>query len=252
MDTVPGQKRKRSNAVQRAWRRYRKPLARSSFTISAIAFAIVAFTKFVKATNRIAPGSTVPDSLFEHSPFILALWHGQHMTVPAYIPKGRDLIALVSRSADAELNAAVLKRYGIDAVRGSGGRDRTKALEKGGIKALLALKKALADGKNVCVIADIPHGTPREAGDGIVMLARISGRPIMCAAMTTSRRKVLEKTWDKTTISLPFGTAGLALAEPIFVPADADEAAMEQYRSAVTDTLNQVTERAQSLADGRA
>ena len=40
---------------------------------------------------------------------------------------------------------------------------------------------------------------------GIVTLARLSGRPIVPVALATSRRKVLEKTWDKTTINLPFG-----------------------------------------------
>ena len=94
-------------------------------------------------------------------------------------------------------------------VRGSGGRDNTKHIEKGGARALIALKKALASGKNVAMIADIPHGTPREAGLGIVTLARLSGRPIVPIALATSRRKVIDKSWDKTTISLPFGRASL-------------------------------------------
>ena len=112
---------------------------------------------------------------------------------------------MVSRSADAEMNALVIEKIGFEAVRGSGGRDSTKHLEKGGARALIALKKALDGGKNVAMIADIPHGTPREAGLGIVTLARLSGRPILPIALATSRRKVIEKSWDKTTINLPFG-----------------------------------------------
>ena len=60
------------------------------------------------------------------------------------------------------------------------------------------------------------------------MLARLSGRPILPVAMTTSRRKVLEKTWDKTTINLPFGRCGVAMGEPVVVPHKADEAQMER------------------------
>ena len=33
------------------------------------------------------------------------------------------------------------------------------------------------------MIADIPHGTPREAGQGIILLARLSGRPILPVAI---------------------------------------------------------------------
>jgi lysophospholipid acyltransferase (LPLAT)-like uncharacterized protein len=74
------------------------------------------------------------------------------------------------------------------------------------VEHLIAMRNALRDGVNVVMIADISKGEPRQAGEGIVRLAKISGRPIVPVALTTSRRYVLEKTWDKTTINLPFGT----------------------------------------------
>jgi lysophospholipid acyltransferase (LPLAT)-like uncharacterized protein len=156
---------------------------------------------------------------------------------------------MVSRSADAEMNALVIEKIGMVAVRGSGGRESTRHLEKGGARALIALRKALDSGKNVAMIADIPHGTPREAGLGIVTLARLSGRPIVPLALATSRRKVLEKSWDKTTISLPFGRARLGVGEPIYVPADADEAVMEEKRRELTASLNAATEQAYRAVD---
>ena len=142
------------------------------------------------------------------SPAIVAMWHGQHFMAPSVYPKGAPLVAMVSRSADAELNALVIEKFGIRTVRGSGGRENSRHLDKGGAKALIALKKALDDGSNVFMIADIPHGTPRQAGLGIITLARLSGRPIVPVAIVTSRRKVLERSWDKTTIHLPFGRLG--------------------------------------------
>src|SRR5690606_17108418 len=143
------------------------------------------------------------------------------------------MAALFSRSADAELNARVAERLGFDVVRGSGGREGRHRADKGGAGALIALKKTLDAGTNVAMIADIPHGTPREAGLGIVTLAKVSGRPVVPIAVATSRRKVLEKTWDKTTINLPFGRRALAFGEPIYVPGNADPAAMEEKRRQV-------------------
>ena len=100
------------------------------------------------------------------------------------------------------------------------------------------------------MIADIPKGTPREAGLGIVTLAKLSGRPVVPVAVTSSRRLVLEKTWDKATIPLPFGRSALVLGTPIFVPADADPAEMERKRKEITAGLNATTDGAYRLADG--
>src|SRR5690606_27359571 len=161
------------------------------------------------------------------------------------------LVAMFSRSADAELNALVAEKLGFSIVRGSGGRAGSVNAKKGGARALIALKRAIDSGRNVAMIADIPHGTPRQAGLGIVTLARISGRPIVPVAIATSRRKVLERSWDKTTINLPFGRSALVLGEPIYVPANAGPEMMEEKRRDVTNALNRATAEAYRLVDAR-
>ena len=238
---------------KRVWKRIRGPLAESRFAKGAIASLIKAAMQFIRLTNPTARGSVVFEGsrYQELEPAILALWHGQHLMMPAFYPSKRPLAAMVSRSADAEMNALVIEKFGIEAVRGSGGRADSKHIDKGGAKALITLKRLLADGKNVCMIADIPHGTPREAGMGVVLLAKLSGRPIFPAALATSRRKVVEKSWDKTAINLPFGRSAMAAAEPIFVAADADEAELERKRQEVTAALNAATAEAYRLVDGQ-
>ena len=244
---------KKHGPLKLFWRRVRKPLAQSTVVKGAIVSLLVGFLRLVKATNSLARGSDDPaaviDERFGH---IYALWHGQHLLAPTFTPKGQHLPAMFSRSADAELNAKVAERLGLEPVRGSGGRPGEHSLEKGGARALIALKKALDKGRSVCMIADVPHGTPREAGMGIVTLARISGRPIVGVSFATSRRKVLEKSWDKTTINLPFGRVALTVTEPIEVPRDATEEELELIRRRVTDAMNEATERAYRLVDGAA
>jgi lysophospholipid acyltransferase (LPLAT)-like uncharacterized protein len=234
------------------WKSVRQPLAQSRFVKSAIASLFAQFVRLVRLTNPLVEGSAaIAGGAYAHlEPGIVALWHGQHLLAPVFYPKGRGLVAMVSRSADAELNALMIEKFGIEAVRGSGGRDDARHLDKGGAKALIALKKSLVAGKNVAMIADIPHGTPRDAGLGVVLLARLSGRPILPAAIATSRRKVLEKSWDKTTISLPFGRSAIVVGTPVFVAKDADEAEMERKRQEVTASLNAATAEAYRLVDG--
>lgn len=247
-----GAKRKPA-LTKRIWQKIRTPLAQSRFAADALVTVIALALRFINASNRLAKGSDDMSVLYaRHAPGIAAFWHGQHIMAPCVRPRDADMVALFSKSRDAELNARVAERFGFETVRGSGGRDPSRSHEKGGARALIALKRALDGGRSVAMIADIPHGTPREAGMGIVTLARLSGRPIVPVAIATSRRKIIEKSWDKTAINLPFGRKGIAVGDPIWVPADADEAEMERLRSAVTAGLNAVTGRAYALVDGAA
>lgn len=245
------ERKPRSRLLKRLWKKVRQPLARSRVTKALLVALIAGAVKFINRTNKPAEGSDdIRAAVRDHTPAIAAIWHGQHLMAPAINPRGNRMVALFSRSADAEINARVAEKLGFGVVRGSGGREGEHRADKGGARALIALKKTLDAGTNVAMIADIPHGTPREAGLGIVTLAKISGRPIVPIAVATSRRKVLEKTWDKTTINLPFGRKALAIGEPIRVAADAGPQEMEEKRRAVTQALNAATLRAYRLADG--
>jgi lysophospholipid acyltransferase (LPLAT)-like uncharacterized protein len=248
----PPRKRRQAGAARRLWRRIRKPLAASRFTMPFVAWFVARGFRFVYWTNPLAEGSDdTARKLTQYMPPIVALWHGQHILSAFDKPRHISISALLSRSADAELNALVLERNGFRTVRGSGGRAGSASAGKGGARALIALKKTLDAGNAVAMIADIPHGVPRQAGMGIVTLARISGRPILPVAYATSRRKVLDKTWDKTTINLPFGRRAVVFGEPVYVGRDASDDEMVERRRAVTASLNAATAKAYALVDGR-
>lgn len=243
--------RGKAGILKRSWRKVRTPLLRSPYTMSLVAGTLARYLRFVRFTNKMVAGTEELERAFRaYAPAIVALWHGQHLLSPCVSPRGHGVVAMVSRSSDAELNALVVERLGLVAVRGSGGRRAKRHVEKGGAKALLTLKRAVEEGKTVAMIADIPNGTPREAGLGIITLARLTGRPIVGLAVATSRRHVLEQTWDKTTINLPFGRCAATVTEPVYVPADADDGALEEKRRELTDKLNAATSEAYRLADG--
>ncbi|WP_279480543.1 lysophospholipid acyltransferase family protein [Aureimonas sp. SK2] len=207
--------------------------------------------RFIRRTQALAAGSSDYRAILtRHHPAIVGLWHGQHLLAPFFRPEELPYVALLSRSADAELNAAVVARFGIGTIRGSGGRVREAVREKGGARALIQLKRSLDRGSGVCMIADVPKGTPREAGLGIVTLARLSGRPIIPSAAVTSRRHVVERSWDRTTLPLPFGRIAVVMGEPITVPPDADPAEMERLRAEITRAIEAANAQALRLADG--
>jgi lysophospholipid acyltransferase (LPLAT)-like uncharacterized protein len=204
---------------------------------SGVVYHLMRFSHWSQRDDNQDPWPLVAPQL----PAIIALWHGQHLMVPFMWPKGQPLDALISKNADAEINARILERMHVRTVRGSGGRDEIQNLDRGGAKALLTLRRSLAEGRSVAMIADISHSNRRQAGEGIVTLARISGRPIIPVAYATSKNYIVEKSWDKTTLNLPFGKRGFAVGDPIFVSSSDDMAAKQKQ---VTEALNDVTQRA--------
>jgi lysophospholipid acyltransferase (LPLAT)-like uncharacterized protein len=156
--------------------------------------------------------------------------------------------ALVSRHGDAAAQAATLRRLGITPVRGSGGgADRVR--RKGGAFALLKLKRELDAGSSVAMTADLPKRA-RIAGLGIVTLAKLSGRPIVPAAVVTSRRFEFNS-WDRASLGMPFGRGAIIIGDLVRVAPDADDAALEDARRAVEAGLDEAHRRAYELVGAR-
>jgi lysophospholipid acyltransferase (LPLAT)-like uncharacterized protein len=213
----------------------------------AVGIVAAEYLRLVRSTSRLI---LEPADLYERAepeqPVIIAMWHGHHFMVPFFKKPEHKVKVLISRHRDGEINAIAAERLGVGTVRGSGdhgGRfDR-----KGGVAAFKGMLDALEEGCNVALTADVPK-VSRVAGNGIVMLARQSGRPIYPIATTTSRRIELD-TWDRTEVNLPFSRFAIVAGQPIRVAADADEAEMERARLAVEAGLNAATARAHEIAD---
>ena len=244
---------RRHGAMRRGWIRLRNRLKRQSWFTGLVVNSLLAFMKFVHWTNPLDPRSHKYDEVYTaNAPLIVALWHGQHLMSPFLAKKDTKLTAMISRSDDAEVNARIVEKMGFQTIRGSGGRNGPNDSGKGGARALVGLKKALDQGRSAVMIADISKGTARQAGNGIILLARLSGRPIVAVAYATSRRHVIRRSWDQTTVSLPFGRAAAIASEPLYVEKDADDAKMEEYRAELTRRLDKATEEAYAIVDGRA
>lgn len=216
---------------------------RSSWVQHAVGLLTAEFLRLVWFTNRF---SFDPPDIYElvepQMPAIFVFWHGQHFLTPFIRTKqSHRAKVLISRHRDGEFNAIAAERLGVGTIRGSG--DHGSAFQrKGGVGAFKEMVRALEQGYNVALTADVPKRS-RIAGLGIIMLARESGRPIMPFAMATSRYWRL-KNWDRTTINLPFGRGAVVGGEIIMVPPDADAATMEALRARLEASLNDATRRA--------
>lgn len=186
------------------------------------------------------------DRLAADFPGIVTFWHGQHFMTPFLRQDGFPSKALLSHHRDADINAIAAERLGVLPIRGSGSNEG-RFDRKGGVRAFVALRQALRDGYQVGMTADIPK-IARVAGRGVVMLAQRSGRPIFPVGIASSRRIVL-RNWDRSAINLPFSRGAFVLGEPIWVPENADDAAIEAYRLQTENALNAVNARAYEIVN---
>ena len=184
------------------------------------------------------------DRVDREIPFILTFWHGQHFLMPFVMKPHHQGKVMISRHADADINAIAAEAFGVGTIRGSGAHGRD-FLRKGGISATKLAIDTLKSGVNVAMTADVPK-ISRIAGLGVVTVAKYSGRPIFPIAIATRNRR-LAKSWDRASIHLPFGPAAMVVGDGIQVAADADDAALDQARLLVQERLNKITERAEEL-----
>ena len=163
----------------------------------------------------------------ELHPSIIALWHGQFFLLPGLYPRDIPARAIVARNDDAEALARVLRRFGLQLVRGAGAAGRPG--DRGGAEAAHGLIASLREGYSVVLTGDVPPGPARKCGLGIIMISSRSGRPIVPFAAATSRYRSVNS-WSRMTINLPFSTLGIVMGDPIYVPREAGAAELESYQ----------------------
>ena len=168
---------------------------------------------------------------------IMAFWHGRVLTA-TYFFRRRGIVVMISENFDGEWIARVIEQFGFRTSRGSTSR--------GGQRALLQLKREMAQGHAAGFAVDGPRGPARTAQPGAVWLAKLTGNPVVPFHMEASKYWSL-KSWDRTQIPRPFSTVALAVGPPVYVPRDADEAQLETKRLEVEQSLLLLERRTAAL-----
>ncbi|MEN2980697.1 lysophospholipid acyltransferase family protein [Tistrella bauzanensis] len=168
-------------------------------------------------------------------PFILAFWHGRLLMMPYVWRAGVPMNMLISQHRDGRLIADTIAHFGLGSIAGSS--------SKGGAAALRQMVKAIRAGQYAGVTPDGPRGPRQRASGGIASIAKLSGVPVIPAAVGVRRRRLLG-TWDRFMVPMPFSRGVFIWGEPIHVARDADAAALDRARQAIEDELNRITAEA--------
>jgi lysophospholipid acyltransferase (LPLAT)-like uncharacterized protein len=167
----------------------------------------------------------------------MAFWHGRILPATYYFRR-RGIVVITSENFDGEWIAGIIERFGYGTARGSTSR--------GGIKALLQLKRDMAKGKPAGFTVDGPRGPARVAQSGAVWLSKATGNLVLPFHLEADRHWTLNS-WDRTQIPKPFATVALVVSEPFLVSPDADEQALEAARARLEAALRALEPRALSL-----
>jgi len=145
------------------------------------------------------------------------LWHGR-MLLGLAEHEGAGYTVLVSPSKDGDLMDSLLPKFGLKVIRGSSSRT--------GARALREMLRNLRAGGTIVVTPDGPRG-PRHSGSaGVVWLARATGFPVLPCGFVAELAWRLNS-WDGFTIPKWKTRVKLVFGEPLYVPRDADEAALK-------------------------
>ncbi|MGH8149081.1 MAG: lysophospholipid acyltransferase family protein [Steroidobacteraceae bacterium] len=147
--------------------------------------------------------------------------------------RARGLAAawLVSPSVDGELGAMLVQRFGGGVIRGSSTHTGARALRD----YYQALTK---DGLSPVITPDGPRGPRLKFKPGALLLAQMSGRPILPMAYAASRAWLVK--WDKFVIPKPLARVAIAVGPPRYVPRVIDPAGLERLQGEMEQELRRL------------
>ncbi|MGE5539853.1 MAG: lysophospholipid acyltransferase family protein [Gemmatimonas sp.] len=206
----------------------------------AVAALIAGYIRLVHATSRWhTVRGDIPERLrTEGKSFIVCFWHGRLLMMNLAWRSDVPFYMLSSPHADGRLTTAVMGHFNIDTVTGS--------TRKGGTAALRQLARLLRGGACAGITPDGPRGPRMRASMGAIVLARMSGVPLVPATYSATPRKVIGS-WDRFILPSPFGRGVFVWGEPIAVPSDGDPASMEAQRLLLEQRMNALADEADRI-----
>lgn len=172
-------------------------------------------------------------------------WH-QHMlfgtrAVLDLRDSGLEAGFLISPSIDGTAPAMLARKVGGVVIRGSSTHTGARALRD-------YYETIVRQQVSPAITPDGPRGPLHEFKPGAIMLAQITGKPILPIAVAASRCYRF-RTWDAFELPLPFSRIAIVYGEPVKVPRAIDAAALGQWQQSMADRLASLRAQAQAALD---
>jgi lysophospholipid acyltransferase (LPLAT)-like uncharacterized protein len=170
-------------------------------------------------------------------PAIYAIWHANQYL---YLAKDRNkrphFNLLISPSNDGDMIAKVCRQMNFSLIRGSTKRQ--------GMLAIRDMAKSFKKGQSVAYTVDGPKGPAIEVKEGLIRIAQMTQVPII-PLMGATKHKFIFDSWDKYELPYWFSGSVAMFGKPVFIPKNATEDDLENYRVIIENRLIEMKNQAE-------
>jgi lysophospholipid acyltransferase (LPLAT)-like uncharacterized protein len=190
---------------------------------------------------RVIGAEHIAAALANAPSFIPVYWHQHQVFCVKHLLEqrraGLKLGFLISPSVDGEIGAMAVRKLGGEVIRGSSSHT--------GARALRDYYQALAhDGVSPAITPDGPRGPPWKFKPGAVLLAQLSGRPMIPMSYAASRAWKIK--WDRFVIPWPLSRIVIVVGEPVYVPKGLDAAGLGRIQTDMEGRLRSAFQEART------
>lgn len=179
---------------------------------AVLAWTLAQWMRFCFATIRWThQNEAVAEKVWADGGGVLcAFWHSRIGLSPACWPldRAQPAKALISLSPDGQFIARAVALQGFPAIRGSSSNKDKADRAKGGSQALRDGLRQIRSGGGLAITPDGPRGPMREMAEGMPLLAKLSGAPVLFIGMSCNPAIRLNS-WDRAILPLPFGRGAI-------------------------------------------
>lgn len=191
-----------------------------------LAWTLAQWMRFCFATIRWThENQEIAETVWKQGGGVLvAFWHSRISLAPVCWPHDRAQPGrvMISLSPDGQFIARAVARLGFPAIRGSSTNKDKADRAKGGTQALRDGLRHLKAGGGLAVTPDGPRGPARQMAEGVPVMARLSGDPVLLVGLSCNPAIRLGS-WDRAVLPLPFGR-GAIVWDSVHYPAGEDVA----------------------------
>jgi lysophospholipid acyltransferase (LPLAT)-like uncharacterized protein len=196
---------------------------------------------------RVEGETHLQEALARAPSLVPCYWHQHQLYCCKFLleqrARGLRVGWLISPSVDGELGAMIVRRIGGAVIRGSSTHT--------GARALRDYYQALAkDNVSPVITPDGPRGPAFKFKPGALLLAQMSGRPILPMSYAASRAWLIK--WDRFVIPWPFARVVIAIGPPYYAPRVTDAASLEALQVQMEQELRRLFEVARAALDAPA
>jgi lysophospholipid acyltransferase (LPLAT)-like uncharacterized protein len=215
------------------------PARRLLYRVAApLAIAIIHAWWLMCRVVAVRGAQHLDEALAKAPSLVPCYWHQHQLYCVKYLLEQRSRLKvgwLISPSVDGELAAMIARRAGGHVIRGSSSHT--------GARALRDYYQALVkEDISPAITPDGPRGPRFKFKPGAILLAQMSGRPILPMAYAATRAWRIK--WDRFVIPIPFSRIAIAIGSPRYVPRTLDAATLENLQKEMESELRRLFETA--------